>query len=390
MAESAIIHVNIIDYAAALAQARDRTLSRYPFVIAMQHTRTPVVLCPSRLARKEGIERGMSVATAQRQVPNLRILDPDSRLISQADQVLSSLITPYSPAVYSESGGHLYLDMRGTSRLLGSPVSSALRLQREIQEELGTAAAVAVAPNKLIAKIATRTIRPSGLVAVPPDAGQTFLAPQELRLLSGIGPALSTLLAAAGITQIGELATLSDSEVLALLGKRGLALKDRALGLDTTPFLPHCGAGRTITRSEYFGEPIGDPNRCLSVLRAALCDAAHQMRSEALGAAEIRLSVCYSDRKSESARRTTASQWVADHSLLAELPPLFAKAVSRRVRLLSYTLTLAQLRPTVGQYDLFIPQKEERQQQVQKSIDRVRARYGSTSVLPASALCYDH
>ncbi|HZJ88745.1 MAG TPA: DNA polymerase, partial [Sphaerochaeta sp.] len=167
MDESAIIHVNIIDYAATLAQARDRSLAKSPFVIAMPHTRTPVVLSPSRLARSEGISRGMSVAHAQRRVPQLTVLHPDPHLIADADRTLSSVINSYSPAVYTEGGGHLYLDMRGTARLFGSPVTSALRLQQQIRHTLGCAAAVAVGPNKLVAKIATRTIRPTGLVEVP-------------------------------------------------------------------------------------------------------------------------------------------------------------------------------------------------------------------------------
>ncbi|MCK9524279.1 MAG: DNA polymerase, partial [Proteobacteria bacterium] len=245
MDEPSIIHVNIVDYASALAQAKDTQLKGRPFVIAAEQASRRIVLSPSQQARKEGISRGMSVLQAQRIVPSLIVLAPDAKLITQANAALQGIVDHYSPSTLNEQGGHLYLDMSGTRRLFGPTVDSALRLKEEIQSQMGVDAAVAVASNKLVAKIGTRAVRPYGMAQIRLDETPSFLAAQEVSLLTGVGPATTSLLKAVGITQIGELARLSDEEVIAFLGPRGIRLRDNARGIDAAPFLPASPTQRT-------------------------------------------------------------------------------------------------------------------------------------------------
>src|SRR5690554_5198416 len=98
MDEPSIIHVNIVDYASALAQAKDRQLKGRPFVIAAERASRRIVLSPSQQARKEGISRGMSVLQAQRIVPSLIVLAPDAKLITQANDALQGIVDHYSPS----------------------------------------------------------------------------------------------------------------------------------------------------------------------------------------------------------------------------------------------------------------------------------------------------
>lgn len=391
MGEAAIIHVNIVDYPAAIAQAHDPSLARRPFVVAAESGTRRIVLSPSQLARSEGIERGMSLASAQRQLPSLTVLSLDPRLIARTDEALSQIIDTYSPTIQGERGGHLYLDMRGTSRLFGPVVDSALRLRRQIRESVGLEAAVAVGSNKLVAKIGTRAVRPYGLAEIRDGEEAAFLSCQSVDLLNGVGAVTKNLLAAVGITEIGELARLSDEEVLAFLGTRGLALRDSARGLDSRPFEQRVSRRRAIRRSVDFNEPILALTAIKAAVVSAASDASLSMRADGLGCSTITIALRYSDGKeSQASQANSSGQWITDAQVEQAAWQAAQRAAGRRVHLVGFSLTLARLESALYPVDLFIPPIEEKHRTVQRSVDRVRSRYGASSLLHASALCHGH
>lgn len=390
MGEAPIIHVNIVDYPAAVAQAHDPTLAGRPFVIAADRGARRIVLSPSQSARTAGITRGMILRAAQSRLPSLTVLSADDRLLSQADSELKRIIDSYSPTIQGERGGHLYLDMSGTTRLFGAVVDSALRLRREIRDRTGLDAAVAVGANKLVAKIGTRTVRPYGLAEIRGGDEAAFLAGQGIDLMSGVGPVIGGLLKAVGITQIGELARLSDEEVLAFLGSRGLRLRDSARGLDSEPVGSAAAIGRNIRRSVDFNEPTIEADSIKAAVVSAASDASLSMRSEQKGCSAITIILRYSDGKESRGSVGTNGQWITDAQVEEAAWQAAQRAAGRRVHLVGFSLTLARLEGALYPTDLFIPPIEEKHQAVQRSVDRVRGRYGASSLLHASALCHGH
>ena len=113
---------------------------------------------------------------------------------------------------------------------------------------MGIDAVLSLATNKLVAKVLSRSIRPEGLAQVAAGDEGRFLAHQSVLLLPGVGPALSRLLVAAGLEEAGELAALDDEEVRALLGPRGIALRDAARGIDRRPLIEERLEEREIVR----------------------------------------------------------------------------------------------------------------------------------------------
>lgn len=391
MGEAAIIHVNIVDYPAAIAQAHDPSLAHRPFVVAAESGARRIVLSPSQLARAEGIERGMSLASAQHQLSSLTVLSLPPRLIARADEALSKIMDTYSPTIQGERGGHLYLDMSGTSRLFGPVVDSALRLRRQIRESVGLEAAVAVGSNKLVAKIGTRAVRPYGLAEIRSGEEAAFLSSQSVDLLTGVGAVTKKLLTAVGITEIGELARLTDEEVLAFLGPRGLSLRDSARGLDNRPFAQRVSRDRAIRRSVDFNEPVAALTAIKAAVVSAASDAALALRSENLGCGKVTITLRYSDaQESAPAHSTAPLQWSSDTEIEEAAWSAAGRAFTRRVRLVGFHLTLSSLSPTLYSGDLFASPAEGKHTAVQGAVDAIRHRYGAASLLHASALAYGY
>ncbi len=386
--EASIVHINITDFAAAVAVAKEPRLAGRPFAIALEGSARRVIITASRKAWEEGIRVGMPVASARRMLPDLEVLPPDTQSAAKADSAIAKLVASYSPDIQCDKGGHVYLDMKGTGRLFGPVMDSALRIRRDIREHLGLDGAVAVASNKLVAKIGTRAIRPCGLAQIRQGEEAAFLAGQDVCLLSGVGTAIARLLGVAGITQIGQIAAMDDNQVIAFLGRRGLALRDAARGLDTSALQKGVMNKRCLLRKVHFVEPILSLAELKAGVFAAAEDAAMQMRMEHMGCQAVQIILFWSDGRTSEATKRTKGQWIYDHEIENALFQAAVQAMGRRVRLLGFTSKLFDLGPALKQTDLFIPDVLEKQQSLQQTIDEVRQRFGPGILTHATAL--DH
>ncbi len=386
--KASIVHINITDFAAAVAIAKQPRLAGRPFAIALEGSARRVIITTSRTAWQEGIRVGMPVSTAQRMLPDLEVLPPDTQSAAKADSAIASLVASYSPDIQCDKGGHVYLDMKGTDRLFGPVLDSALQIRKDIREQLGLEGAVAVASNKLVAKIGTRAIRPCGLAHIREGEEASFLAAQDVSLLSGVGPAIARLLSVAGITQIGQIAALDDNQVIAFLGRRGLALRDAARGLDTSPLQKGALNKRYIQRKVNFAEPILNLTELKAGVFAAGEDAGLQMRLDGMSCQAVQICLFWSDGRTSEATKRTKGQWVYDFEIEDALFQAAQQAMGRRVRILAFTLKLFDLGPALKQTDLFIPEILHKQDSLQQAIDEVRRRFGPGILTHATALCH--
>jgi DNA polymerase IV len=384
--DASVVHLNVIDFAAALAAVRDHSLADRVFVIAAAVGGRALVLGLSRRAREEGLESGMGLAEARRRAPRLVVVPPDPGLAARASEEMERVAARYSPLVQNDSGGHLYLDLAGTTRLFGPHIDCAVRLRNEIVEALGIEPTVAIARNKLVAKVATRSIRPSGIACVRPGDEASFLSPQDALLLPGMGPSIARLASVTGIREIGDLAALSDEEALSIFGRRGPALRDAALGLDESAVAPVALSERLVDRSLEFAEDVLEAPLVRAALISLVEDAGLELRASLLAARRLRLALRYADGVWCRAEERSRAPIVLDAELIAAADRAFARAATRRVRLRAVLLELADLAPARREPDLFIPEGPSRLERLQQAVDASRARFGPVAVTRASAV----
>jgi DNA polymerase-4 len=120
---------------------------------------------------KEGISLGTMLAVAERKIKGLTVLQSDPAICT--------------PAYESDKQGNMYLDLMGTVGLFGPPSDYSSRIFREILEHTGMQPAAMVAGDKMVCKMASRTIRPASLIQVGTEAA--YLAHQDIGLLPGMG-----------------------------------------------------------------------------------------------------------------------------------------------------------------------------------------------------------
>ena len=175
--ERVILHLNIADFPVAVERLLDRTLRTRALVIA-EPTARAVVYDMSDEAYADGVRKGMVLALARRRCPAALVLPPRPELYRRALGRCLEHALHYTPLVEPAGGqGHLYLDVSGTQRLFGQPADIGWRLRTTLRQDLGLDPIWSVAPNKLLAKVASRLVKPCGEYLVAGGAETAFLAP---------------------------------------------------------------------------------------------------------------------------------------------------------------------------------------------------------------------
>jgi DNA polymerase-4 len=165
--------------------------------------------------------------------PDAVVIRPDFSKYTAASRQIRALMARLTPLVEPLSIDEAVLDLAGTERLHGAPPAAVLAgFARDVEREVGVTISVGLAPNRLLAKIAAGRDKPRGFAVIGAAEARDLLAPEPVRLLPGVGPALARRLAGRGITQLAHLQALSDREALRSLGEDGPALCRRARGED--------------------------------------------------------------------------------------------------------------------------------------------------------------
>jgi DNA polymerase-4 len=224
-----------------------------PLVVGGRPEERGVVASASYEARQFGIHSAMPTLVAVRRCPQLKIVDHNWPRIRECSRALMALLREYGPTE-PMSVDEAYVELTHQAE----PERLALQVRDRITAELLLPASVGLATAKLVAKVASDHQKPLGCTIVPPGAEAAFLAPLPTRALWGIGPATAQKLALLAIHTIGQLAS-ADLDILRdNFGGQGMAMRERARGVDPRPVDDEPGLAKSISQERTFSQDIAD------------------------------------------------------------------------------------------------------------------------------------
>ncbi|MSP03864.1 MAG: DNA polymerase IV [Acetobacteraceae bacterium] len=229
------LHIAHVDCDAfyASVEKRDRPELASKPVIVGGGTRG-VVSASCYIARLSGVRSAMPMFQALKACPDAVVIAPDFPKYTAASRQIRALMEKLTPLVQPLSIDEAVLDLSGTAALHGAPPAAVLaRFARAVEADVGVTISIGLAPNRLLAKIAAGRDKPRGFAVIGAAEARSLLAPEPVRLLPGIGPALAKKLSALGVTSLGHLQALSDKDALRRLGDDGPAWVHRARGEDS-------------------------------------------------------------------------------------------------------------------------------------------------------------
>ena len=381
--DRAIIHVNVADFAVAVERAVDRRLSGRPVIVAPEGALRAAVYDMSEEAYRCGVRKGMPLVRARRLCRDARVLPPHPARYEQAMRALLAQAAPFSPRIEAgEADGHLFIDATGTGRLFGPPADVAARLRRQVLSLIGLEPVWSVAPNKLVAKVATRLVKPDGEAVVRPGDEGAFLAPVPLHLLPGVERDDVARLREFNLAYAGEVAVLQLAELQVPFGGRAMALYEAVRGIDPSPVLPVGEKPPRAAADHEFGTDTNDAALLEAALYGLVERVGAELRLRRRAARRVAVALDYSDgvrcTRQASARPATAN----DITLFEVARPVLELAWARRVRVRRLRLACDRLVFPPAQMELFpadAPQRETRDR-LMGALDAVRRRFGGDAL----------
>lgn len=230
------MHLDMNAFFASVEQQTNPELQGKPIgVIGRGRT---VVTTASYEARAFGVKTGMNTWQAKQACPHIIFVVGDNRKYADTSTRIMVIMREYTPLVEVFSIDEAFLDLTGSLSLFGSAERIAFLLKARILRELGLTCSIGIAPNKLLAKLASDMQKPDGLTIIPPDKVASILENLPAKELCGIGSKVEKQLARFGIQTCGQLGRYSVESLKRHFGVIGERLSQMGRGVDDSPVVP--------------------------------------------------------------------------------------------------------------------------------------------------------
>ncbi|MGA2707597.1 MAG: DNA polymerase IV [Steroidobacteraceae bacterium] len=384
MKSRAILHVDMDAFYASVEERDHPELRGKPLIVGGIDGRG-VVAAANYVVRGFGVRSAMPIGEAMRRCPQAICVRPRMALYQKVSAEIFEIFHEATPLVEGLSLDEAFLDVSASERLLGGAATIAVEIRRRIRGKTGLAASVGVAPNKLLAKIASDLAKPDGLFSIGADNLRKVLDPLPVERLFGIGQKTLPRVHEAGIRSFADLRLAGEAQLWRAFGKHGKTMRDRAGGIDDRPVRAD-REDKSVSAEETFQTDIREP-RVLTAELTRLADrTATRLRAQGLAAGTVTVKIRRSDFKTYTRQRMLgpATQDTATFASagLQLLDEWLRTQPNAAIRLLG--LSASDLQSTT-QADLFSA-GPPRQSRLDTAVDDIRRRFGSGVLTRASHL----
>ncbi len=379
-----VVHLNITDFAVAVERMVDSRLKGHPVIIAPEATARAVVYDMSEEAYQAGVRKNMPLQRALRCCRDAAVLPPHPDRYERVMQDLFREVLSYSPLIEpGEADGHLFIDVTGTSRLFGPSVDVAWRMYHQIKARLGLTPVWSVAPNKLVSKVATRLVKPTGEYVVGDGEESAFLAPLPLVLLPGIESGDLCRLRELNLSLVRQVADLTLDQLNIPFGKRAGMIFDFVRGIDPSPVLPAGQRPRTIMADHEFGNDTNDVAMVEHAVYRLVEKIGATLRKQGRAAATLAIMLDHSDGLRRFRQMAVRPPSGNDITLFETVRSILYLAWTRRVRLRHIRLICAKPVFPPAQMELFFSDSvviAQKRASLINAVDHIRERFGHDSI----------
>jgi DNA polymerase-4 len=372
-----VLHVDMDAFYASVEQHDDPTLAGKPVVVGWDGARG-VVAAASYEVRRFGVHSAMPMSRALRLCPQALCVRPRMQRYQEVSGQVFGVFREITPLVQGLSLDEAFLDVTASQELLGSATDIARLIKQRIRARTGLSASVGVAPNKLVAKIASDLMKPDGLTVVTAERVRETLAPLSVRRLPGLGRKTGARVEAAGIHTLGELRSAPDAVLWPLFGRYSAWMRERASGIDERPVLAEVEE-KSLSAEDTFPADIADV-RTLQRQLARLAElAASRLRARELMTACIGIKIRRGDFTTFTRQRAVAPPSCEARAVAQVAADLLARWLAgnpgAKLRLLGVVLT--ELTPA-AQLGLF--EETRRNGRLDATCDAARERFGGRAL----------
>ena len=379
-----VLHVDMDAFYASVEQVDDPSLIGKPVIVGGTGGRG-VVAAANYEVRKFGVHSAMPMRTALQLCPQAICISPRMQRYKAASEQVFAVFHEVTPLVQGLSLDEAFLDVTASQDLLGSALTIARRIKSRIRELTGLTASVGVAPNKLIAKIASDLGKPDGLTVVTVENTLQVLDPLPIRRLPGLGRKTGARVEQLGIHTFAQLRAAEDSVLWPLFGRYTRRVRERAAGIDDRPVLPDLEE-KSLSAEDTFERDIADPH-VLEAQLARIADlACARLRAKHLTTGCVGIKIRRADFTTFTRQRAVAPATHDGRTIAQVARSLLVRWLEQskgaKLRLLGVVLTDLSPATQLGLFEDAPPHATR----LDAVLDEARARFGTRALRRANTI----
>lgn len=375
-----ILHVDIDAFFAAIEQQRDPRLRGRPVIVG-----AGVIASCSYEARRFGLRAGMPLGEARRLCPDAVIIEGHAQVYRCFAEEIFARCRDVAPAVETFLD-EAYCDLTGTERLHGHLAAAARRLKRAVRAATGLTVTCGLGPNRMLAKLIGKTVKPDGLALIAAADADAFLHDRPIEQLAGVGHAHARMLRSMNIHTIGALRALSADVLAALFGAPGRLLYERCRGRDTAAVTAR-EVPASISRETSFHRDTADRVEHEGMMEYLVGRACRTARELGIRPRTVAVRLRYADNEGDERARSMRTASHNDPVVLELALDLLRRLFTRRAALHALGVTLSNFVRAEGeQGSLFDEREAGRRAALYQAFDGVRDAYGHGALVSGRAL----
>jgi DNA polymerase-4 len=384
-----IFHIDMDSYFASVEQQARPWLRGKPIVVSGRPDIHSVVAAASKEAKRYGIKAGMSTWEAKKLCPEVIFVPGDPDKYESVTRRFLGILISYTPMVEVYSIDEVFLDATEILPRYPDPIALALEIKRKFREELGEwiTCTIGIAPNKLLAKLATEEAKPNGIKWIRPEDVPEVLRNTPVEAVCGIGPRIAKRLSYMGVWTLADLGKIPEAYLKRVFGVYGTVLHLWGMGVDPTPLKPYWQEEeeKSIGHSHALPKSLRHPEGARRVLYYLSVKTARRLRKKGFVGRVIHAMYRDEEMKYFGAQKALSTPTCDERRIFDT-----AMEIVERLGGFPYGVSLVGVRVagleriSAHPYPLF--PEEARREKLLFALDRIRDRFGEEAVIPASAL----
>jgi DNA polymerase-4 len=380
-----VMHCDMNSFFASVEQAANPNLKGKPIAVVGSGGRT-VITTSSYEARARGVKTGMAIWEGKRYCPELIIVVGDNKKYQHTSTEINRIFQDFTPEVEAFSIDESWLDVTHSLKMFVSAETIAYQIKARIKHLFDITCSIGIAPNKLLAKLASDMQKPDGLTVIQPEDVSRILEHMPISDLCGIGKKTAATLKLMGVQKCGELGRCDEARLTRKFGIIGRRLKLMGQGIDESPVTPFGEEDevKSVGHSRTLERDVDDPVEIRRFLLQLSEMVGSRARRYSVAGKTISLYVRYADFFSSWGKQTTLKRHTnqSDDIYRTAVGILETVELEQPVRLLG--VSLSNLQHEVEQLPLFV--EDRKKLEATRAMDSVNQKYGNMVVTYGSLL----
>lgn len=381
-----ILHCDVNNFFASCECARNPALKDLPLAVTGEKSkRTGIVLAKNNIAKAFGVKTGDVIYQAKQKCPDLVCIRPHHDIYETYSRKIRKIYEEYTDKVEPFGIDECWLDITDTVKFFGTPTDVANTLRKRIKDEIGVTISVGISFTKTFAKLGSDMKKPDAVTEIPFENYKQIVYPLPLSSVIGIGRKLEPKLNKLNIFTLGDLANYDKIILKNKFGVIGEQLHDKLNGIgddevaysfDKTP--PKSIGNGTTTIVD-----VKTMQDMKSVVMFLCDEIATRLRQKKFVGSTFHVSLRKNDLTWITKSHTIATHSNNSFDLFDVTMEMIDKMWDKHTPIRSVRVCISNLcdENSSNQLSLFT-QKDVKKQELDKAIDKIRDKYGYSSIKP--------